>query len=187
MSVSAKTRLVLGHVYWPLMMKLAVKNPLKSKISGASTSRITSAKNACQPGRAWTGLDCELELTTRQRPGFHPSSLKERRCPLGRRGRSCRREVVLSKKRLSRWRGNYSGRIRRRRCTETIHHGASFCHGTDPAGRLCNVAVQSGAASAPSPHRLFEYSWKRSIANARPQRQARCMLHKKSGLRGKVV
>src|SRR5262245_6196343 len=65
---------------------------------------------------------------------------------------------------LCRWRDNYSGRIRRRRCSGTTRLGAWSCLDRDLACRLCNSAVRSGATSAPKYRRLFGYSWQRSIA-----------------------
>jgi hypothetical protein len=48
--VSANMRLVLGHVYWPLRKKLAVKNPLIAKIAGATRYRIDCANTGCERG-----------------------------------------------------------------------------------------------------------------------------------------
>ena len=49
--VKISVRLVLGQVYCPLNKKLAVKNPLDNRISGARTNRSVSAKNVCQARR----------------------------------------------------------------------------------------------------------------------------------------
>src|SRR5713101_768516 len=82
------------------MMKFAVKNPLKRRISGARTNRTASEKKVCQPGRASTGLDCELGVTTRQPPESLPSAKVKGR-PLGPHDRSCTRGGGLSRTRLA--------------------------------------------------------------------------------------
>jgi len=93
--VSANTRLVLGQVYCPLITKFVVKKPLSSRMIGARTSLIVSEKSVCHPGRAWTGWDCEPDVTTRPRPASGPSRLKEQKRPPGQRGRFCRRAGAL--------------------------------------------------------------------------------------------
>jgi len=106
------------------------------------------------------------EFTTRQPPESRPSSGKERRSPLELPGRPCTPEVVPSERRLSHWRGNYSGRIHRRPCSGTIRRGALFCPDRAPACRLCSSGVQSPAASAPNLRHVFEYSSRREYSGA---------------------
>ena len=159
MSVNANVRLVRGQVYSPLIMKFAVKNPLKRRMSGASTNRTDSEKKICQPGRVSTGLDCELGVTTRRPLESLPSAkAKEGECPVEQRGKPCTGGDGLSGTKPCRWPGNCSERTHRRKHNETIRQSKmSYC-GRALHDRPCSCGVQSPTASAPSLRRPFEYS-----------------------------
>lgn len=159
MSVNANVRLVRGQVYSPLMMKFAVKNPLKRRMSGAKTNRTDSEKKICQPGRVSTGLDCELGVTTR-RP-LEPLPLakaKEGGYPVGQRGKSYTRGGGLSETKLYHWPGSCNGRTHRTGYSETSRRSKTSYCGRALHGKPCSCGVQSPTASAPSLRHLFEYS-----------------------------
>jgi hypothetical protein len=136
-----------------------------------------SANSACHLGRAWSGPDCGPGFTSPQPPRSRPAWVRtERSSPLGLRDRSCRAEAWLLERRLSRWRDNYNGRIRRRPRSVTSRRGTMSCLGITPVDRLCSAAARSGATLAPSHRRPFGYSWRGSIAKRSREIQARLRL-----------
>ena len=156
------------------MMKFAVKNPLKRRISGARTNRTESEKKACQPGRASTGLDCEWG----SRPDGHRNRLpsaKEKECPLAQGGRSCTGGAGLSGTRLCRWPDSCNGRTPRTRRNETTRRRKTSCCGRALPCRPCRAGFNPQQHRLPGPASFSNTHASEYSEGARREARARGM------------
>lgn len=133
---------------------------------------MSSEKRGFHSGHQSLGQVEEPEFRAWRPRESHLSSEKERRLPPGPNDRFCIPVVVLLRKRPSHWQDNCNERTRHRPCNETNLPEASSCPDRGLPGTLCTGVVLLEAASAPTRHRLFEYSWERSIAGRSAEKQA---------------
>ena len=104
---------------------------------------------------------------------LHPSSEQKRRPRSEPNDRFCTPVVALLRRRSFHWKDNCNGRTRHRPCNGTSLPGASSYPDRGLLGKPCTGAVQLEAASAPTRRRLFEYSWRGSIAVGSSKKQAK--------------